>query len=73
MGDLVGGGLVMLGVVRKGLEWSVILMWLLLSQSKWLTALWVKKVQGVKGKHLIKMFHSCVAYGFFGIDLQAWL
>ena len=47
MGGLVGGGLVMLGVARKGLEWSVILMWLLLSQSKWLTALWVKKVQGV--------------------------
>ena len=46
MGGLVGGSLMMLGVVRKGLEWSVMLVWLL-SQSKWLTALWVKKVQGV--------------------------
>ena len=47
MGGLVGGDLVMLGVARKGLEWSVMLGWLLLPQSEWLTALWLKKVQGV--------------------------
>ena len=43
---MVGGGLVILGVARKGLEWSLILMWML-SQSEWLTAPWVKMVQGV--------------------------